>query len=163
MRPLAFDAPSEVQFVRDLEDFYKSDAGKKAVGARSLYLLRNADSKSKGLGFARAGNFYPDFLLWLVDDVTGRQWLSFIDPKGIRNLDLSDPKLGLYQEIKEREKELSDPNLTLNAFILSSTAFKSLLNVGETVDKDALERRHVLFMDDGAHRYLPKMLEAIGD
>ena len=33
----------------------------KTIGNKSLYLLRNADSKAKGLGFATAGNFYPDF------------------------------------------------------------------------------------------------------
>lgn len=64
MRPLAFDAPSEIQFVRDLETFYQSPLGQQIIGKRSLYLLRNADTKAKGLGFALAGNFYPDFL-WL--------------------------------------------------------------------------------------------------
>ena len=65
LRPLAFDAPSEWEFVRDLEAFYNSSEGKDAIGPRSLYLLRNADREEKGLGFALAGNFYPDFLLWL--------------------------------------------------------------------------------------------------
>ncbi len=82
LRPLAFDAPSEVEFVRDLEAFYNSSVGKECIGKRSLYLLRNADRQEKGLGFALAGNFYPDFLLWLVDDDTGQQWLTFVDPKG---------------------------------------------------------------------------------
>ena len=76
--------------------------GKEAIGPRSLYLLRNADREEKGLGFALAGNFYPDFLLWLVDDASGKQWLTFVDPKGLRNLDLSHPKLGLYKEVKTR-------------------------------------------------------------
>jgi hypothetical protein len=86
MSPLSFGASSEVQFVRDLESFYRSAPGQQAIGKRSLYLLRNADTKAKGLGFALAGNFYPDYLLWLVDDVTGKQWLSFIDPKGLRQM-----------------------------------------------------------------------------
>jgi hypothetical protein len=113
MRPIAFDAPSEIEFVRDLEAFCASDKGKEVLGGRSLYLLRNADSKNKGLGFATAGNFYPDFLLWLVDEATGEQWLSLVDPKGIRNMDLSDPKLGLWSEIKNIERDLGDPKLKL--------------------------------------------------
>lgn len=100
MRPLAFDAPSEIQFVRDLEAFYQSSLGRQLIGKRSLYLLRNADTKNKGLGFALADNFYPDFLLWLVDDTTGEQWLNFIDLKGLRQMNLNDPKLGLYKEVK---------------------------------------------------------------
>ena len=112
MRPLAFDAPSEVKFVRDLETFYKSTVGQDVIGKRSLYLLRNADTQAKGLGFALAGNFYPDFLLWLVDDATGEQWLSFIDPKGLRQIDLHNPKLGLYKEVKVLQTKLGDPKLT---------------------------------------------------
>lgn len=159
MRPLAFDAPSEVQFVRDLETFYKSLLGQQVIGKRSLYLLRNADSKAKGLGFALAGNFYPDFLLWLVDDKTGEQWLNFIDPKGLRQMNLNDPKLGLYKEVKVLQKKLGDPMLTLNAFIVSGTQFASLLNVSGK--QSELEESNVLFMDDGGPVYLKKMFKRI--
>lgn len=159
MRPLAFDAPSEVQFVRDLEAFYKSPLGSELIGKRSLYLLRNADTKAKGLGFALAGNFYPDFLLWLVDDATGKQWLNFVDPKGLRQMNLNDPKLGLYKEVKVLQEKLGDPKLTLNAFIVSGTPFASLLNVScKQID---LEERNVLFMPDGGQVYLKKMFERI--
>jgi len=159
MRPLAFDAPSEVRFVRDLEAFYTSEAGYKVLGNRSLYLLRNADTKSRGLGFALAGNFYPDFLLWIVDEETGRQWLNFIDPKGIRNLSLNHPKFGLYKEIKTIEQKLADPDLVLNAFILSETGFEELLNIDCT--QADLEARNILFMNDGWERYFVKMLSLV--
>ena len=36
-----------------------------------------------------------------------RQWLTFVDPKGLRNLDLSHPKLGLYKEVKTLEATLA--------------------------------------------------------
>ena len=160
MRPLAFDAPGEVQFVRDLEAFYTSSSGQQAIGKRSLYLLRNADTKAKGLGFALAGNFYPDFLLWLVDDTTGEQWLNFIDPKGLRQMNLNDPKLGLYKEVKVIQEKLGDPQLTLNAFILSVTRFEGLLNV--SCQQEDLEDRNVLFMSDGGAVYMRKMFERIG-
>ncbi len=157
MRPLAFDAPGEVQFVRDLEAFFKSQLGQDIIGKRSLYLLRNADTKAKGLGFVLAGNFYPDFLLWLVDDKTGEQWLNFVDPKGLRQMSLNDPKLGLYKEVKVLQKKLADPKLTLNAFIVSGTQFSSLLNV--SCKQAELEERNVLFMPDGGPVYLKKMFE----
>ncbi|WP_301101480.1 DEAD/DEAH box helicase family protein [Propionivibrio sp.] len=160
MRPLAFDAPSEIQFVRDLEAFYQSPLGQQIIGKRSLYLLRNADTKAKGLGFALAGNFYPDYLLWLVDEETGQQCLNFIDPKGIRQMNLTDPKLGLFKEVKVLQEKLGDPKLTLNAFILSGTAFGDLLNV--TCKQQELEDRNVLFMDEGGPAYLKKMFERTG-
>lgn len=159
MRPLAFDALSEVQFVRDLEAFYQSSLGQQLIGKRSLYLLRNADNKAKGLGFALAGNFYPDFLLWLVDDTTGEQWLNFIDPKGLRQMNLNDPKLGLYKEVKVLQQKLGDPKLSLNAFIVSATPFASLLNV--SCKQNDLEERNVLFMQDGGQIYLKKLFERI--
>jgi hypothetical protein len=167
LRPLAFDAPSEWQFVQDLQAFYDSPAGKAAVGQRSLYLLRNADREEKGLGFALAGNFFPDFLLWLVDDATGEQWLTFVDPKGLRNLDLTHPKLGLYKEVKTLEATLNkqakagEPRLVLNAFVLSPTKFSDLLNVGDPAKKQELEDRHVLFMEDGRDKYLRGMFARI--
>lgn len=157
MRPLSFDAPSEVQFIRDLENFYQSPLGQQVLGKRSLYLLRNADTKAKGLGFALAGNFYPDYLLWLVDDETGEQCLNFIDPKGIRQMNLTDPKLGLYKEVKVLQEKLGDPKLNLNAFILSGTAFGDLLNV--TCKRSDLEDRNVLFMEEGGSVYLKKLFE----
>jgi hypothetical protein len=160
MRPLEFAADSEVNFVRDLEAFYKSSLGQSMIGKRSLYLLRNADNKAKGLGFALAGNFYPDFLLWLVDDETGEQWLSFVDPKGLRQVNLTDPKLGLYKEVKVIQGKLADPKLTLNAFILSWTAFHSLVNA-DTYKQTELEERHVFFMPEGGQGYLKKMFEKI--
>ncbi len=155
MRPTAFDAPSEVQFVRDLEGFLSTPKGQSVIGDKSIYLLRNADTKAKGLGFALAENFYPDFLLWLVDDETGEQWLSLIDPKGIRQIDLNSGKFGLYKEIKKYKQK----NLNLSAFILSATAYKDLVNVSSS--KDDLEKSNVVFMEDGKDIYLEKIIDGV--
>lgn len=157
MRPTAFDAPSEITFIKDLQEFIETPKGQKTIGNKSLFLLRNADSKAKGLGFATAGNFYPDFLLWLVDDESGKQWLSLIDPKGIRNLNLDDAKFGLYKEIKELEKKFSDDKLILSAFIVSETRFVDLINVSEP--KDKIEARNVLFLEDTGSIYLEKLFK----
>ncbi len=116
--------------------------------------MRNADRKDKGLGFALAGNFYPDFLLWVVDHANGKQWLNFVDPKGIRNMDLHDPKFGLYQEVKALEAKIADPNLVLNSFILSITKLQDWVNM--TLTAEELAERHILFMENN---YLQQMFE----
>jgi len=158
MRPLGLENDDEVRFVKDLESFYGSERGKEIFKDKDLYLLRNASSKSKGIGFARAGNFYPDFLLWIVDG--DKQWLSFIDPKGIRNLSFEQGKLQLYKEIKTYERDLGDPNVVLNAFILSGTKFEDLINNPfESVQE--LEDRHIFFLEEGGKRYLPKIFDQI--
>lgn len=159
IKPMPLEAKSEFNFIKDLERFYYSIEGREYFKNKSLYLLRNADNKSKGLGFALAGNFYPDFLLWLVDDNTGKQWLSFVDPKGIRNLDLNNPKFGLYREIKKIQDQLNNANLVLNAFILSKTSYNDLINVGELFSIKKLEDRNVIFMSE--KDYIEKLLNKI--
>lgn len=161
MRPVVFDAPSEVNFVRDLDAYCKTDAGKAFLNNRSLYLLRNADNKAKGLGFATAGNFYPDFLLWIVEHDSDKQWLTFVDPKGIRQEDLTGPKFQLFTEIKRIEQSLNDPSITLNTFILSATPYGSLLNVADKYTKEDLEDRNLIFMDATSFNYISKLLAKI--
>lgn len=158
MKPVTLGAPSEIQFVRDLQAFLGTKAGSEALAGRSLYLLRNADDAKRGLGFATAGNFYPDYLLWLIDHDGGRQWLALIDPKGIRNLSLTDPKLQLFSEIKNIESRIGDKALSLSAFIASATRMTDLINVS-TVSQADLEAANVIFMDEPPATYLPKIFE----
>ena len=156
MQPLNMNVDSEIRFVHDLQEAHDSGELLRWTGGRDLYLLRNADNKRNGLGFALAGNFYPDFLLWLVDRDSGQQWLSLIDPKGIRQMDLSDPKFGLADEVRRLQQELR-LDICLNSFILSVTARRDLLNVADWADED-FRVRHILFMDDD---YLPEMFAMI--
>ncbi|MDQ9170702.1 hypothetical protein Q8A64_09805 [Oxalobacteraceae bacterium R-40] len=103
------------------------------------------------------------------NDVNGQQWLTFVDPKGIKNVDLNHPKLRLYKEVKvlegtlEKQIKSEDSKLILNAFILSSTKFSQLLNVGNSISKAELEERHVLFMEDGGQTYLQKMFSILSN
>jgi hypothetical protein len=82
-----------------------------------------------------------------------------LDPKGLRQMNLNDPKLNLFTEIKNIQKKLGDPKLILNAFILSATSFSDLLNVA--FKKSDLEDRNVLFMDDNYSVYLNKMFSKL--
>lgn len=54
------------------------------------------------------------------------------------------------------QTKLADPNLILNAFILSRTKFADIINKNCT--EQDLEDRHVLFMEHGGASYLPRML-----
>lgn len=159
MKPLSFDAPSEFRFVRDLQTFYEDPANAGYFRGVDMYLMRNAAKSSKGIGFAQAGNFYPDFLLWLVDKESGKQFLTFVDPKGIRNLKRNDPKLNFYEEIKTLQRtvreEAGTDGLTLNCIVLSATKFEDVLFDGT---QEELEAANILFLDDGGASYLPKLL-----
>lgn len=161
LRPLSFDAPSEKQFVEDLQKFYEDKNNQKFFEGKDLYLMRNASNKSRGIGFAQAGNFYPDFLMWLVDKTTGTQFLTFIDPKGLRNIRSDDAKLNFSKEIKllqENIRSETGEKIVLNSVILSKTTSFSLPSgFGE---KSELEARNIFLLSDGGEVYLPKLFEA---
>ena len=96
-----------------------ADQSLRVFEGKELYLLRNM-SRGKGIGFFEAGNFYPDFILWLL--VGDRQYVTFIDPKGIRNLEgTNDPKIEFHNTIKGIEDRLDDPQVVLSSFIASNT------------------------------------------
>lgn len=157
IQPLAIGDESELRLISDLVNAKASGKLSEWTQGKDLYLLRNAANKSKGLGFALAGNFYPDFLLWLVDNQTGKQWLSLIDPKGIRNMDLDNAKFGLHDELQKLARELKIETPILSAFILSITKQADLLNVGHLTTQDFAEK-HILFMD-GNQVYLKQMFK----
>ena len=157
IQPLAIGDKSELCLISDLVNAKANGKLSEWTQGKDLYLLRNAANKSKGLGFALAGNFYPDFLLWLVDNQTGKQWLSLIDPKGIRNMDLDNAKFGLHDELQKLARELRIETPILSAFILSITKQADLLNVGHLTTQDFAEK-HILFMD-GNQVYLKLMFK----
>ena len=170
MKPLSFDAPSELRFVEDLMRFYDDSANNAFFSNVDLYLMRNASHKARGLGFAQAGNFYPDFLLWLKDKTTGKEYLSFIDPKGLRNVSFESPKLNFAKEVKELEKTLNKDQankLILNSIILSDTPYSKLADLFTGHTKEDYEAKHVFFLDEGnpgpndGGNYLPKMFAAV--
>ncbi len=157
-KPLSLGAASEVQFVRDLQEFYHSTAGKPFFQKVDLYLMRNASDKLKGIGFAQAGNFYPDFMMWMIDKESGCQYLTFIDPKGLRNVPFDSPKLNFAKEIKNLQKSVNQgraSKIILNSVILSSTrADDELLNHHTDAEFAA---KHILFLDAGGPAYLPRL------
>jgi len=157
MRPLAFDAKSEVTFIKDLKSFYENEKNRDVFKGKDFYLMRNAASRSKGIGFSSAGNFFPDFLMWIVDGE--KQYLTFVDPKGIRQLDIDDAKFKLHINIKELQHKLGNDDIVLNAFILSETKFQNILN--NTKTQKQLEDMNLLFMEDGGQSYIEKMMRKI--
>lgn len=143
----------ERHFVEDLKAFH--DGNTEFFKAKELYLLRNL-SRGRGIGFFEAGNFHPDFILWLLVD--GKQHVIFVDPKGIRNLPPTDPKIQFHETIKEIEKRLGDANLHLQSFIVSNTpshTMKMLWNM----EKREMQKRHVLFQEEDKDTYVRALLE----
>lgn len=142
----------ERQFVVDLKGYHDAHPGD--FEGRELYLLRNR-SRGHGVGFFEANNFHPDFILWLVQE--NYQYVTFIDPKGIRNLDgPDDPKIQFCRTVKEIEERLDVPGLTLNSCIVSVTLPEDIPFWGR--NRQELERLHVFSQKDEG--YIGKVLRA---
>ena len=111
-----------------------------------------------GVGFFEAGNFHPDFILWLI--VGGKQFIAFIDPKGIRNLGYNDPKIQFFQTIKDIERRLAEPSVTLSSFIISNTP-SHVMRLLWAVEKTAMDARNILFQEEDKTTYVRDMMHRI--
>ena len=120
--PVALNV-GESTFVKHVRKYY-NEHKEDTLKGKDVYLLRN--ESRKGIGFFEASNFYPDFILWVNDGV--KQHVTFIDPKGIRNLQgLKDPKIQLFRQLQEEvQPSLGDPDIVLDSYIVSNTDYKDV-------------------------------------
>ena len=142
--PVALNT-DEMRFVDRLKAYVDDHAAE--LADKSLYLLRN---KSKvGMGFFEAGNFYPDYILWI--DTPETQYISFIDPKGLMHIRPDDPKIEFYKTIKELEARLAPTadgkTVVLNSFIMSGTP-ASQLRQWWLMERPQREEKNVYTIDD---------------
>jgi len=159
VKPVVLENEGERDFVLDLQKFCESDKGRDFLKGKELYLLRNL-SRGRGIGFFEAGNFYPDFILWLLAD--GKQYVNFIDPKGLRNLEgPNDPKIRFHLTIKDLERELKDQTVILNSFIVSSTRVPEVAWWDDGMTQDEFEARNVLFQRGDRDTYIEKLMNKI--
>jgi hypothetical protein len=149
----------EARFVKDLRACWDQD--RHLFAGRELYLLRNL-SRGRGLGFfTQDSNFYPDFIMWLLEmdgDLVVHQHIAFIDPKGIRNSHgLDDPKINFHRDIKAIEQQLSDPAVTLNSFVIANTPRVEVQWWAPSYNLDNFARHHLLFQSDDP-MYIQKLI-----
>ena len=159
VKPVVLENEGERDFVLDLQKFCESDEGKAFLAGKELYLLRNM-SRGRGIGFFEAGNFYPDFILWLL--AGNRQYVTFIDPKGLRNLEgPEDPKIRFHLTIKDLERQLGDPAVILNCFIVSNTRVPEVGWWDGGMTKEQFEARNVLFQREDRSIYIENLLKRV--
>lgn len=142
---------SEYQFVSDLKTWCENHKAALNKDGMALFLLRNM-SRGKGVGFFEAGNFHPDFILWML--VGNKQYVTFIEPHGLLHEGPASEKVLFHRRIKNVEKRMNEPSIILNSFILSWTRYPQLKS---DLSQAELENQHVLFMTDDRDRYLDKL------
>jgi len=149
----------EERFVNALREYVRANSTK--LDGYKIFLLRNLPKV--GIGFYKTSWFYPDFLLWIVNETAGQQRLAFIDPKGIVFADgFDDEKIQLAYDIKELERIINSKSgrkITLDSYILSVTPKDSVKDRFGTERLQDFEDRHVLFFD--SPKYYNRCMESI--
>jgi len=156
----------EMQFIEDLRKYYNAHSDFFNHDTQ-LYVLRNR-SRGHGIGFFAAGNFYPDFIVWVIHNNT--QYITFVDPKGLVRLNSSDPKILFYKSIKDVEKQLRERspelNIILNSCIISVSTHQSLLHwtnkSGQSMCIKDFNDIHVFFQKDQPQDYINLIFTKMG-
>lgn len=148
---------AEHQFMKDFET--QAERIKKQKELDEVFLLRNQSKKGIGF-FAEGNNFYPDFILWI--NKGSKQYLTFIDPKGIRNSKgISDPKIQFYKYLSNIvQPQVDAENLILNSFIVSNTKWLEV-NWKESLSINDFNENHVFFQVDQNTDYIHKLIHLI--
>jgi hypothetical protein len=148
---------SEGGFIMKLDNYLKNN---QKMAAYEIYLIRN--KVRSGLGFFETSGFYPDFILWLIDDKNKNQHIVFVEPHGLGHEQFGSDKMTLHHRIKDYERRLSGSvdgvNITLNSFIISPTMYNVL---GDAINtKDAYKESGVFFTED--ENYIEELLKKAG-
>ncbi len=149
----------EYDFIKHVKYFYEKQP--EFFKDTKLHLLRNVSRK--GIGFFEANGFYPDFILWLVRG--NHQYITFIDPKGLRNVNgLDNFKLRFHKVVKDvietRIRE-TDKDVTLNSFIVSPTSYQDVQHWKDQSGMEDFNRRHVYFIHEQKEFYVGAILSEI--
>lgn len=144
----------EWRFVRHLKEYYLSNEN--SFEDTQLCLLRN--QSRKGVGFFESHGFYPDFILWLVND--DMQNIAFIDPKGLRQVTgFNHPKIRFFETVKEEiEPRLEDNEVNLSSFIVTPTTYKEVQHWEGGHSIQEFNKNHVYFMDEQRSSYVEAIL-----
>jgi hypothetical protein len=131
---------SEISFIQELRLYARRE--KTFFADKELYIIRNVSKK--GIGFFEEAGFYPDFIMWLV--TADKQYITFIEPHGARDMSIEDEKVKLHIKIKDIEQSLGNSDIALNSVIISPT--KHLEMSDRHIEKAEWNARNVVFMED---------------
>jgi hypothetical protein len=155
--------PSEANFVRDLKQYWNEEKDKSLAG-KEVFLLRNL-SRGKGIGFFDGRRFYPDFILWLLEN--RKQFIIFVEPHGIVYAKpyIHDVKAHLHERLPALAEEVGKrsglQDIELDSYIISATPFDDARQRYDdgTWDREKFAEKHILFPERSeAYDYMKILL-----
>lgn len=160
--------PSEAQFVSDLKAYWQEEQDKSLAG-KEVFLLRNL-SRGRGVGFFQENGFYPDFILWIVDERGQR--VVFIEPHGMLHAKsyAHDDKARLWERLPKLAREIGQRSgrndISLDSYVVSATPFDDLHQRYDdgTWDRRRFAEHHILFPErNDGYDYLSRIFENRGN
>lgn len=158
---------SEARFVLDLREFWNAEKDNSLAG-KEVFLLRNL-SRGRGIGFFEERGFYPDFILWVLDQETKSQRIVFIEPHGMLHAKayIHDEKARLWERLPPLATEIGKrsgrSDILLDAFIISATPYKDLRVRYDngTWSRTQFAEKHILFQErTSEYDYLKLLLSS---
>lgn len=149
----------EERFIKDMKDYFLSKKENEQIKKREFYVFRNLSKKGIGF-FAETNNFYPDFILWVVDGK--KQKIVFIDPKGLIHGPAEKiAKIEVKNTLKDIEIKLKRKDVELTSFIVAGegSSFDKIRGLKNWNTKEEFEDNHVVFQED--HDYVNKIISKI--
>ncbi len=149
---------SEKQFVEDLRSYIREQS-ESILASKEIFFLRN-QSRGKGIGFYQNEGFYPDFILWVTEDM--KQRIVFIEPHGMVYEDIHEdnPKINLFKRLREiSHQRFRDENVQMDSFIISTTDFTDVRRRYSSMDRQDFEAWHILFRKAGDPTYLSPIFQ----
>jgi hypothetical protein len=154
--------PSEAQLVRDIKDYWNAEKDRSLAG-KEVFLLRNL-SRGRGVSFFEERGFYPDFILWVMDE--GGQHILFVEPHGMLHAKayIHDEKARLHERLPMLAKDIGDRSgrrdIALDAYIISATPYDDLYQRYDdgTWDRARFAEKHIIFQERGpGYDYMTKL------
>jgi hypothetical protein len=151
----------EERLVKDMREYFLKKKDSEQIKKLQFYIFRNHSKKGIGF-FAETNNFYPDFILWVIDGK--KQKIAFIDPKGLIHGPAENiAKIKVNKTLKEIESRLERKDVELYSFIVAgkTSSFEKIKGLAGMETKAEFENNHVVFQEDAD--YVDKIITRIAD
>ena len=149
---------SEKHFVEDLYSYVYQNS-ETVLASKNIFFLRN-QSRGKGIGFYQNEGFYPDFILWITEDM--KQRIVFIEPHGMVHEPIHEhnSKITLFKRLREiSNQRFRGEGVHMDAFIISTTDFVDLRRRYPNMNRQDFEAWHILFPNSDDLTYLSPIFE----
>ena len=150
---------SEQDFVKDLRSYLEKQCST-SLASKQIFLLRN-QSRGKGVGFYQNEGFYPDFILWILDD--RKQRIVFIEPHCMVHeaINYYNDKILLHKRLRKfsERQRFQDKSVHMDSYIISTTDLPTLRHKHRDKNIQDFEALHILCRNPSDPTYLSPIFE----